>query len=474
LAIAIAGTHSGVGKTTITLAILAALTHWGQKIQSFKVGPDYIDPMFHTAITGRPCRNLDPVLTSNDYVRSCFARHSASADGAVIEGVMGLFDGAGSSEVASTAQVVKLLNYFDRSDCPDQSTRSAQPGSANHKPTVSLILVIDCAKMSRSLAALIYGYANFDPELQIAGIVLNQVGSDRHRQVLSEAIAPLNIPIVGIVPRQVEINLKDRHLGLIPTDEIGNFTEIVDRLAALGKTCFDWDKLLPLVQTNSNRVDPDRHLTDQPYRSHISQPNSPVRIAIARDRAFNFYYADNLDLLKALGAELLYWSPLSDPKLPEGATSLYFGGGFPEMFAAELSANQGAIASIKQHAHLPIYAECGGLMYLSEAITTFAGESYAMVGLLPTRTIMTKKLTLGYRRCLVQNAVSGMSSEKTYWGHEFHRSQLSVNPSQPVYQLTNYAGEATGFDGWYVNRAIATYTHFHWGDQPDLANWLFN
>ncbi|AFY70193.1 Cobyrinic acid A,C-diamide synthase [Thalassoporum mexicanum PCC 7367] len=463
MAIAIAGTHSGVGKTTVTLAILAALQRWGQKIQSFKVGPDYIDPMFHGAITGRSCRNLDPVLTSNRYVQACFTQHSAIADGAVIEGVMGLFDGAASSEVASTAQVVKLLNHASKQISNDRIT-------SDRKPAVSLLLVIDCAKMSRSLAALVYGYANFDPDLQIAGIILNQVGSDRHKQVLSEAIAPLHIPIVGVIPRQVEIKLSDRHLGLVPTEEVGNFNQIVDRLAELGKTCFDWDKLLPLVQTNSEQL-AGKH---EPIAScDLSQPKSPARIAVARDRAFNFYYADNLDLLKSLGAELLFWSPLKDQKLPEGTTGLYLGGGFPEMFAAELSANQGAIASIQQHTHLPIYAECGGLMYLSESITNFAGETFPMVGVLPTQTVMAKKLTLGYRRCALQDPNNDLSDSKTYWGHEFHRSQLTIEPTEPVYKLANYAGEAIGFDGWRVNRAIATYTHFHWGDQPELASFLW-
>ncbi len=435
--IAIAGTHSGVGKTTITLSILAALRRWGMVVQPFKVGPDYIDPMFHTVVTGRTCRNLDPVITSSEYVKSCFASHSANADGAAIEGVMGLFDGAGSNEFGSTAHVVKLLGK-----------------------SVSVILVIDCSRMSRSLAATIYGYHHFDADIKLAGVILNRVGSDRHREILLEAIAPLGIPVMGIIPREDGIKLSDRHLGLIPTEEIANFSETIDRLADLGKRCFDWEKLMPLIKNSQNLP----AISPQPLRANVK-----VRIAVAHDRAFNFYYADNLDILENLGAELVDWSPLDDAQLPKQIHGLYFGGGFPEIFAAQLAENQGAIASVRQHTHLPIYAECGGLMYLSEAIVDFAGNQFAMVGAIPTQTVMADKLTLGYRCAQVLASDTWLPGDRPVWGHEFHRSHQTVDCDRPLYQLKNYAGQDLGTEGWGRKNLLASYLHLHWGNNPSIA-----
>ncbi|MEE3719907.1 cobyrinate a,c-diamide synthase [Tumidithrix elongata RA019] len=446
MAIALAGTHSGVGKTTVTLAILSALREWGMVIQSFKVGPDYIDPMFHTAITGRPCRNLDPVLTSPNYVRDCFAKHSASVDGAVIEGVMGLFDGAGSDEFASTAHIAKLLDRAGES--------------------ISVILVVDCSRMSRSLAATLYGYQNFDPDLNLAGVILNRVGSDLHREILTEAIAPLGIPILGVIPRSEGITLSDRHLGLIPTDEVANFSQISAQLADLGRRCLDWQKLMPLISSKGI----PRNLSTSPTREVSSELK--IEIAVARDRAFNFYYADNLDILQELGAELVYWSPLSESQPPVEVQGLYFGGGFPEVFAKELSENQAAIAFVRQaaSANMPIYAECGGLMYLSEAIANFSGQSFEMVGVLPTKTAMTQKLTLGYRQC----ALHQNSSQQTWlpsapiWGHEFHRSIQTTPTPEPLFDLTNYAGTNVGVEGWGNPHLLATYIHLHWGGNPTI------
>jgi cobyrinic acid a,c-diamide synthase len=447
MAIALAGTHSGVGKTTVTLAILSALKHWGKAIQSFKVGPDYIDPMFHTAITGRPCRNLDPVLTSPEYVRTCYANHATGVNGAVIEGVMGLFDGAGSDEFASTAHVAKLLDLAGNS--------------------ISVILVVDCSHMSRSLAATIYGYQNFDPDLNLAGVILNRVGSNRHREILTEAIAPLGIPILGVIPRSEGIMLSDRHLGLIPTDEVSNFGEISKELADLGTKCFDWGKLMPMICAVPTALPP----------SNLESSQKQIKIAVARDSAFNFYYADNLDKLKSEGVELVEWSPLSDSQPAEPVQGLYFGGGFPEVFARELSENKAAIAFVRQcaNSNMPIYAECGGLMYLSEAIADFLGEKYTMVGVLPTETEMTKNLTLGYRQCalsraLVQNPKfqTWLPMEAPIWGHEFHRSIQTTPTPEPLFDLFNFTGAKVGTEGWSSDRLLATYVHMHWGGNPSI------
>ena len=349
MAIIIAGERSGVGKTTVTLALLAAMKARSPShkslVQSFKVGPDYIDPMFHAYITGLPCRNLDPVLTSEDYVRSCFAKHSQNAEFALIEGVMGLFDGAtGADDTASTAHVARLLN-------------------------APVVLILNCASTSRSIAAIAHGYRTFDPRIHIAGVVLNRVGSDRHLELLTQALAPLNLPILGVLRRQDDISIPDRHLGLIPTAEMSDLDGIIDRLAHVGETCFDWEKLLPLLGTTQT----------QPLLQPLSQKSEKnlggerLRIAIAQDRAFSFYYADNLDLFAELGAELIPWSPISDRALPENIQGLYFGGGFPEVFAAELAENKTARESVHKAIKLgmPTYAECGGLMYLCDRIVDF-------------------------------------------------------------------------------------------------------
>ena len=366
----IAGDRSGSGKTTITLAILAALRQKQIDVQSFKVGPDYIDPMFHARITGRPCYNLDPVLTSEDYVQQTFHAHTQGQSHALIEGVMGLFDGAAMPMgFGSTAFIAKLLK-------------------------IPVLLVVNCQSTFQSIAALIHGYRSFDPAVNVMGVVLNKVASDRHLTLLKAAIEPLNIPIIGVLYRKDEIKLPDRHLGLIPTDELPELNQVFDQLAELGLRCFDWDRLLPLLTTTPT--------SGVKLNQEATPLTTPVRIAVARDAAFNFYYADNLELLQTLGAELVEWSPLRDNQLPEGVQGLYLGGGFPEMFAEQLADNIQAARSVRHaiEAELPTYAECGGLMYLCNSIRDFQGQDYPMVGALPTQAIMGKSLTLGYRNAI--------------------------------------------------------------------------
>jgi cobyrinic acid a,c-diamide synthase len=352
--VVVAGERSGVGKTTVTLAILASLSRRQHQVQSFKVGPDYIDPMFHQHVTGRACRNLDPVLTSEAYVQQCFARHTQGVDYALVEGVMGLFDGAtGKDDWASTAHIARLLE-------------------------LPVLLVLDCSRLSRSVAAIAYGYRSFDPRAKLAGVVLNRVGSDRHLQLLKDALEPLQLPVLGILRRQDNITIPDRHLGLLPTAELSTLDTLIDHLATLGDTCFDWKRLLPLLKLKSSTAPP------APERASPA----PLRLAVARDHAFSFYYQDNLDIL-ALETELVFWSPLSNSGLPEGVQGLYFGGGFPEVFAQQLAENRLALEAVRAalHAGMPTYAECGGLMYLSQQIVDFAGQSWSMVGAIPTTAI---------------------------------------------------------------------------------------
>jgi cobyrinic acid a,c-diamide synthase len=454
MTLVIAGERSGVGKTTIALSLLAYLCRLGLSVQSFKVGPDYIDPMFHQHITRRMCRNLDPVLTSEVYVQQCFVRCSQNIDCALIEGVMGLFDGAsGSDDFSSTAHIARLL------DLP-------------------ILLVLDCSRLSRSVAAIAHGYRSFDPRLKIAGVVLNRVGSDRHLELLTAALEPLNLPILGVLRRQDNITIPDRHLGLIPTAELSEIDALIDRLADLGATGFNWSQLLPLLTTTqdiskvsgSSIISTERiTITQSPVLS--TKQNSKLKIAVAFDRAFSFYYADNLELLEQLGAELVYWSPIADAGLPEGVQGLYFGGGFPEVFAAALSDNQAARKSVRAAiaAGMPAYAECGGLMYLSQAIVDFAEKSWPMAGILPTTARMSERLTLGYRQAVALRDSCAIAATTTVWGHEFHRSLLSIQADQPLFQTQGYDPRSPfGSEGWCYRQVHASYIHLHWGIYPEI------
>ena len=443
MSIIIAGERSGVGKTTVTLTLLASLRRRGVKVQSFKVGPDYIDPMFHQYVTGLPCRNLDTVLTSESYVQQCFNHHSPQSEYTLVEGVMGLFDGIGQlsntngkTDFASTAHVARLLD-------------------------IPIILVIDCSRLSGSVAAIAHGYCSLDSRIKIAGLVLNRVGSERHLSLLKASLAPLQLPILGVLRRQDNITIPDRHLGLIPTSELPELDQIVNSLADLGDTCFDWDQLLPLLKSASS---PNSN-------PQFSTTNSSVKIAVARDQAFNFYYQDNLDLLEKSGAELVFWSPLNDSQLPKNIQGMYFGGGFPEVFAPQLSANLSLNQAVKNSilAGIPTIAECGGLMYLCEQIIDFDGNSWPMVGILPTYAQMDKKLTLGYRRAVVLENTFLADINKTIFGHEFHRSHLITNSPQPLFNTYRYdCDENTGFEGWYLPNVHASYIHQHWGESREI------
>lgn len=446
----IAGERSGAGKTTVTLGILAALRQRFSRVQSFKVGPDYIDPMFHHSVTGRPCYNLDPILTSPAYVQASFAYHSRDAEGVLVEGVMGLFDGAtGVDDTASTAQIARLLN-------------------------LPVLLVIDCSHLSRSVAALVQGYRSFDPRVQIAGVVLNRVGSDRHLELLQAAIAPLNCPIVGVLHRQQEIMIPDRHLGLVPTAELPGLYQVVSQLAALVDRSFDWDWLRSRITRSGKGVGQDGATPPHPLAAAGIQqpPMSRARIGVARDRAFSFYYPDNLEILESLGAEMVSWSPLEDRELPQGIQGMYFGGGFPEVFAAQLAANKPMREQVRQavQAGMPVYGECGGLMYLCDRMVDFEGASWPMVGVLPTTGVMGKRLTLGYRRATARRDSPLMASGTQVWGHEFHRSTLTTPPEAPLYDLRRYDGlTPLAPEGWQVYQAHASYVHLHWGGCPAIA-----
>lgn len=456
MSLVIAADRSGVGKTTVTAAILASLQTRPGVVQSFKVGPDYIDPMFHAVVTQRPCRNLDPILTSDIYTQQLFQTHTQQSDYALIEGVMGLFDGAiGQQGRGSTAHIARLLN-------------------------VPIALVLDCSRLSDSIAALVHGYRSFDPHLQIAGVILNRVGSDRHLQSLKSALQPLSIRILGVLQRQPSIHIPDRHLGLVPIDELEGADGLLQQLAAVGNRCFDWSALLPLLATQAPaQPSPiSQDVSIQPPSSALppswtsSDLSSGIRIAIAKDIAFSFYYADNLDQLRQLGAELVFWSPINDKAFPDTIHGLYLGGGFPEMFAADLSQNVAIRQTLKTaiQAGLPTYAECGGLMYLCESLQTLQGQRFPMVGILPANVKMAKRLTLGYRCAIATQNTPLLTAGTTVWGHEFHHSELDQDGDNPTYTFSRQtvAHPSKISEGWHRYNVHASYLHLHWGNQPEI------
>lgn len=438
----VAGDRSGVGKTTVTLAILAYLAAQSDRVQSFKVGPDYIDPMFHRAVTGLPCRNLDPVLTSPNYVRECFERHAKAAESVVVEGVMGLFDGIyhpqapSLNDFGSTAHIARLLN-------------------------LPVLLVLDCSRLSTSIAAIAHGYANLDPQVTIAGVILNKVASDRHLELLETALNSIKMPILGVLRRNSNVTIPDRHLGLVPDVELPNLKQIFDELAYLAKISFNWDLLLPLL-----KQPPNLPIT----QSSPPTPSSAVKIAVARDKAFNFYYQDNLEILTELGAELVFWSPLQE-RVPDDVRGLYFGGGFPEVFAQQLANNHKAIEQLRHiiKAGMPTYAECGGLMYLCQQLIDLQGQTSLLVGIIPSTVTMQGKLTLGYRQAIALQDSSLIPVQKTVTGHEFHRSQLTVKPLSPQWQLQGvHRSSIPTTEGWNIYQLHASYLHLHWGEAKFL------
>ncbi|WP_445635209.1 Cobyrinate a,c-diamide synthase [Nostoc sp. DSM 114161] len=473
MSLIIAGERSGVGKTTVTLTLLASLCRRDRSVQSFKVGPDYIDPMFHQHVTNRPCRNLDPVLTSEAYVQQCFARHSQLSEYALVEGVMGLFDGISSlvishlSSVKNKAQSLsadfqpsELCKTGQRTNDKGQITDFASTAHIAQLLDLPVVLAIDCSRLSGSVAAIAHGYQSFDPRIKMAGVVLNRVGSDRHLSLLKNSLESLQLPILGVLRRQDNITIPDRHLGLVPTAELPELDAVINRLADLGDTCFDWQRLLPLLKSKPLPTSPP-----------VPTPYSPVRIAIARDRAFNFYYQDNLDLLQQLGAEIVYWSPLVDTELPKDIHGMYFGGGFPEVFAQQLAENISARDAVKTAIFqgMPTIAECGGLMYLCEQIIDFEGKSWSMAGVLPTSAMMGGRLTLGYRRAVALQDNLLVKAGQTVYGHEFHRSRLSSTPSQPLFETYRYdCDENMGYEGWSLPNVHASYIHLHWGESVEI------
>ena len=436
----IAGTQSGVGKTTVTLAILAALKDRGRQVQPFKVGPDFIDPGHHSAATGRLSRNLDGWMLGEAVNREIFIRASADADLSIIEGMMGLFDGSSPvSEIGSTAELAKQL------DAP-------------------VLLVIDGSAMARSAAAMVSGYATFDPALRVAGVLFNRVSSEGHYQLLKEAVEQeTDVMVVGYLRPDQAIAISDRHLGLVTAMEQGT-GELYGRLAKAAAETVDLDRVEALA----------RSCRELPMPSHsISGSNGRrVRIGVAQDQAFCFYYPENLELLEKEGAELVKFSPLNDRVLLD-ADMLYLGGGYPELHGERLAGNVAMRTAIRKFSERggTIYAECGGMMYLTKAIRDLEGKYYEMVGLFEAEAVMSKaRMTLGYRELQISQPCVLGEVGTTARGHEFHYSVVEPNGQlQYACMLRDAQGKSKGQDGLVAGNTMGLYSHLHFASQPKIA-----
>ncbi|MEW9122154.1 MAG: cobyrinate a,c-diamide synthase [Thermotaleaceae bacterium] len=442
----LAGTQSGVGKTTISIGIMAALKKRGLQIQPFKVGPDYIDPAFHTFVTGNHSRNLDGWMLESKVIRELFLKNSRKKDIAVIEGVMGLYDGFGiEKDQGSTAHISKIL------DAP-------------------VFLIVNGNGMSASAAAQIMGYRDFDKEVNLKGIILNNLSGQKHYDLLKGAIEKYtDIPCIGYMQSNSAIQLKSRHLGLIPSVEVEDLKKKIDRIAEMIEETIDIDQIITIAE-NTKPIDE----TALPKTNKIA--TQEVNIGIAYDKAFNFYYQDNLDLLEEMGARLIYFSPIEDKKLPKDIHGLYFGGGFPEMFSKELEENWEMRSAIRNAINkgIPTYAECGGLMYLTEAITNLDGNRHQMVGVFPTESKMTNRLQrFGYVHVNIEKPCVLTEQPISIRAHEFHRSITEETENCSYgYRVEKWSdGECinTWFCGFLKQNVLAGYAHIHFYNNKDLA-----
>ena len=455
----IAGTHSGCGKTTVTLGILAALKKKGLRVQSFKAGPDFIDSGLHRLITGRHSRNLDLWMCGEDYVSNCFYRHSMDADISVVEGVMGLYDGE-----FSTARLSSVLN-------------------------LPVILVVDAYGMAESAGAVVKGFETFDQRVNIAGVIFNKVAGERHLGMLSNAIKKYtNVKMLGFLPKQIEFLIPERHLGLVVAEERPITVENLDGLAEATLKFIDIDTIIKLPAKTASLSFPlvgNLSCTDNKEGLRTSRNDNKTIIAIAYDKAFCFYYEDNMDLLIDNGAEIIPFSPLTDTKIPDNVKTIYIGGGYPELYAHALSSNELILNAIHDWcmSGKPLYAECGGLMYLSRGIYDFEGNFHRMAQVFPFETVMKKdKVNLGYREIrLLTDSILGIQGD-VLRGHEFHYSEITDRAqntehrtqTKKIYSMKDNKNYNLYNEGYRFKNTLASYVHVHFGSNLNIAKNFVN
>jgi len=459
--VVIVGTHSGCGKTTVTLGILAALQKKGYAVQPFKTGPDFIDTGIHRLITGKTSRNLDLWMCGGDYVKTCFVKHSTDADVAVVEGVMGMYDGE-----LNSARLAAVLG-------------------------LPVILIVDAYGMAESAGAVVKGFVEYRAKnkkqrtkTEVAGVIFNRIASDRHYKRLKESVQ--DVPVLGCLPRDITFEIPHRHLGLLVAEENPISKKEIDKLADVVIEHVDIEKIMQGSEVREQgavkKEESLSRLTSRP----LDTLNPEVKIAIAHDKAFCFYYQDNLDMLKDAGAELVTFSPLSDSKIPDGVDALYLGGGYPELHTEELSRNLSMLESVKRFSDSgkPVYAECGGFMYLTEGIYDFDNNYFSMVAVFPFKTKMTKgRAHLGYRETILREDSMLGGKGDVLRGHEFHYSEI-VNSSQQsagndlhsdlIYSVKDGSAKHISDEGYKVKNTLGSYIHMHFGSNPAIAKNLIN
>jgi len=440
--------RSSAGKTTVAVGLMSVLSQSGFKVQPFKVGLDYIDPSYHTAVAGRSSRNLDGFLMDERAVRETFLHAAHGSDMAIIEGVRGLYEGFDSlSDVGSTAQIAKILK-------------------------TPVILLIDARSITRSTAAVVMGYKAFDPEVDIQGVILNKIGSPVHGRKAAESIQHYTgVEVIGQIPRSDSLTLTMRHLGLVPAIEgikrQEGFQQQLSTIEDVIRSSIDIDRVVEIAQSS----EPLDSRSPQLFRKRQDSENN-VTIGIAYDEAFNFYYSDMFDLLRLNGAGISYFSPLRDDKLPD-IDGIYIGGGYPELFASELESNKSMRVSMREasEAGMPIYAECGGLMYLTESLA-FNSKFFKMVGVVPALADVTYKRTIGYTvgRTISDTIIGPKGTE--FRGHEFHYSEVKEVSEDLTFALKLERGKgiSNGYDGIKVRNTLASYSHLHPLSYPNLPS----
>lgn len=437
--VVIAGTSSGVGKTTIVTGLLAALTQRGLQVQSYKVGPDYIDPGYHRLASGKAAHNLDTWLAPPEKVVPIFTKTAQGNDVVIIEGVMGLYDG-GRTGVSSTAAIAKMLN-------------------------APVVLVVDAKSMGESVAATVLGYKMYDPAVRLAGVIVNRLGSATHKAMVCEALERLEVPVVGCIYRNEVLHMPERHLGLTPVTEHDAF----DTVAEMGRQIAEQVDVTGLVEVARSAGPLTIPAAD------VVRRKAEVRIGVAQDEGFSFYYPESLAVLEALGAELVPFSPLKDRSIP-AVEGLVLGGGFPEMFVAELAANESIRQSVYRACRqgLPVYAECGGLMYLTRQIVDFTGKAYDMAGVIPAVCSMESKLqTVGYVEATALRDNVLCKAGETLRGHEFHFSRMIPDGEADqfpwAFQFKKMRTGSIYPGGYMAGNVLGSYLHMHFAGNEQAA-----
>ncbi len=447
MACVISAPSSGSGKTILSLILASWARQNSLSIQTFKIGPDYLDPQQLEAVSGRPCRNLDLILTNLAWVKDTYYGYGGSTDLTLIEGVMGLFDGVGSSTKASTAEIAKILG-------------------------LPIVLVVDAKGQAASLAALVKGFRDEDPSLKLAGVVLNNVTTERHKKLLIDVLKSNRIEVLGTIPSSAELKLCERHLGLAPAHEIKNIRKKINQWASICSSHLDINKFNVLLKSPKYSEPPIKKFISS---NNLKSTSNNCSIAIAQDHAFHFRYPEMKEYLEALGLNVYKWSPLNNERIPKQARGLIIPGGFPEQYAKEISECKESLLSLKNYfGKHPIYTECGGMLLFGKTLTDLKGEKFPMLGILPFNA-QQGKLEVGYRRLKSQNRSLILDKNQVLFGHEFHRWRLefindqSENNLTPIWKMSGWAIKEKK-EGWSNKMFHASWIHLHWPSNSSILN----